>query len=270
MALAAGLAVLAVAAGCELTTNTDGIVGTPPADAAPDVVSSDDGGGDAAAEAQQAPYCTSNPGHRFCADFDEGSLLGGMFWTTQYSRGGGTEKLDNSVFVSPPAAFLSTIPVQSTGGVQTAAGLVASSPGKMSAFHYSFAFRAGMDCFAAAGGYTFASITFYQSNIVGLVLLASGWFLIEQVAADAAPTSTSYALTPAPKPDTWHELRLDVSLGPGGHATVTLDTANALNTTAPYTPTQTNTYTLNAGVFATGPSGNCHADYDNMWFDFDP
>jgi hypothetical protein len=100
---------------CSLFVSLDGLDGSvdagpsPSADAAPEAESPEDarsqavdGGPDAAG----LPFCLANPGHTFCADFDEGSL--GLWTAKQIFEG--TVAVTTDASVSPPASLVASLP----------------------------------------------------------------------------------------------------------------------------------------------------------------
>lgn len=125
---------LLILAGCSAIASFDGLVeeqgatdggvdgtardGSSPADGS---VSSADGSATDAgvtdalpptADAGDAPYCATHPGHTFCDDFDPTSTLGGRWTTTVHI---GSAGVVTSGFVSPPRGMLATSPDNDAG-----------------------------------------------------------------------------------------------------------------------------------------------------------
>jgi hypothetical protein len=246
--------------GCLLTSDFDGIAGTPP----PPVV---DAGDTSVVDATDPNTFPCLPGaHLICSNFDEGPLENSG-WIADRNGPGSRAALDNTLFHSPSAAFHSTIGMAATG-IKTG-GILRQTPAIGVFKELIFAFDIRMiACMSqgSGGSITLAAIQPSDAIAFGIVLLDTNQYSFAEVDLKTGK------FTPSPfntqlKLNTWTRMTIKISLSTSAaHAVVTLDGATVVD--ADQTPGQASpSVLLNIGANATGPIAGCDVLYDNVTFD---
>jgi hypothetical protein len=247
-----------------------------PSDAPPEAEASTppDAAVDAGADGR---WCTTHPGHGFCADFDDvGNVEVG--WTRSVvsgGPGGGAIALDRGQSKSSPASFKSSVVNGSTFG-GTYAALVQSFPTHPASLTLAadvLAAVTGGDAIdAGSAGYlglqdiapSDAGDIFYG---VGLGLTAGTAGLTVRVSYANAAGYTEFNTTTAPLPHDWTRVVVSLDFGPPEHLVITFDgTAQVDHVLTDSVPIPNANLNAVVGIVNVNAS-SLEAHYDNVTID---
>ncbi len=242
------------------------------ADAATSEASTDAGGADGGPDAPEVPFsCAAlSPAPRFCADFDEGSLL------SAYNSGILTSSL---VKQADPGADITSAATGNSqpDALEASTAGVATGPGPHAVLHQNFtaskshfhiAFEVRLDMYTPLAS-TAASITLFSFHVAepGLSI---HWDIVQgggTLAGNSPPSSYYHVDTLMPAAGTaWHHVDLDVIVGvPTSVISLILDHNVATKAdTSTNTAVGAGTANFDLGLYSTGPASAARVSYDNV------
>lgn len=255
---------------CSLLTSLDGLRGDASTDSsandsAVDVITADASDAGDAPDAPDGPFCQTHPGHTFCADFDEGSLVAGF--TSVTTTGVGSTALDDADKVSSPASYEALFDASAVSQCNEALLVRNIANSGNHDYHLEFDFES---CGLPSISVELFSII-QNAGIDAFIVSVDpfSYSLYTEGSDDAGSHSQTYDMGVWPTTG-WHHVIIDASdvLGKGKSAFhVTVDGTTMLDIQTGWTwsisPTE-----LEVGLRAcTSASPSCAVHYDNILLD---
>jgi hypothetical protein len=244
----------------------------------PDVEVTEGGAADAhdgMADASPATWCRrAVPPAQYCADFDDGTLLGTM-WQKTDTAGNGRLEIDSDASSSPPNALHAFVP-GSLATDASASALLVLNAGHATRARYAFDIRLG-ECSASPNGLnTLAALAFLDEEYIAAFVLEPAGFVAyaEQYTPpdggvpEGGPMAT-FILRKGPVAGVWSRLALDITFD-SGPVVVTLDGDVVLSMPRTAFAAPPRALTINLGLDSSGGTAACDVEYDNATLDLDP
>ncbi|HVY44249.1 MAG TPA: hypothetical protein VHB21_00160, partial [Minicystis sp.] len=226
------------------------------------------------------PFCASNPGHFFCADFDEGQLVAGWSSVDQTGTRSSTG-LDTMVAESPPGSFRVTVEEPGDASSCLSSRLVKELPGTTTGVHVDMDLRgcdkdvgqdAGMHWLSinctletadGGPGKTYGILNFGVQGASGGVELWGD--------AGGTPAQSWNQTFQKPSAAKFSHVHVDLTIGAQGSAEVTIDGVSVLSkTNVDVSCPSTRQRALAMGMFTCSELPDCSIWFDDVLVDVDP
>jgi hypothetical protein len=250
------------AAGCLLTSDFDGIVGSKPTaatDGGPGTEAGGDAGDGGQAEAAISPCATGT--HAVCTDFEEGTGGFPIPGWNNIAGDGGVLTLDNTTSVSPPLSLHARVDGASNPEAYIYRQVFLPT---FTALTISVDMRI-VACPPQGKSITIVYVEPSAKVSFGLVFLSSG---VQAVGAGVNGAFTFFQLEQQVPDQTWSHIvyRILLKDASTSHLTLTVDGKKSVDTDAPGGALKTSVL-LNLGLIgASAPSG-CEVQFDNYVLD---